>query len=336
MIRLLREALGGLLFAVITVSTVLGGIVVAFYETGEGFPIPTAISGLAQISPTPTPPIIFFTPLPITPSITPTEALLPTATSTPCIPVPPVGWALFIIGPDDTLVSLASRTGTNAQAIAQVNCLDPNSVFAGTVIFLPPVVPTPVIGQTPTVVACGPPPNWVFYTVQPGDTLFRLSQRFRTTLLEIQLANCFVSVSIQAGQQIYLPPGPAITNTPIIIVITATPSLTPIPTLTPTPLPGQPPQPTATHTVPAPTSPPVATATFTATSTIVVAEATETPTATDVVAATPSDTPTNTPIPDTETPTSTPSETPSQTPEPTTIDTPEPTATEETPPPSES
>jgi LysM repeat protein len=343
MIRLLREALGGLLFAVITVSTVLGGIVVAFYETGEGFPLPTAI---AQITPSPVAPtpFLFFTPLPVTP---PTEAPLPVATSTPCLPSPPADWTPIIVGPEDTLVSLASRTGASAQAIAQVNCVDPNSVFAGAVLFLPPVAPTPIVGQTPTIVACGPPPGWGFYTVQPGDTLFRLSLRFGVTILEIQQANCLTGVAISAGQRIFLPPGPIITNTPSIIIITATSSVTPIPPPTftsapqPTPTAAPPTNTSPAPTTPTPTSPVAVSATSTATSTRESGEETRTPTITStptqVVAATatPTATPT-TEAPATQTPTETPTltQTPTDTPQPT--DTPAPTDTPETPEPPQS
>lgn len=333
MIRLFREALGGLLFAVITVSTVLGGIVVAFYETGEGFPLPTLVAPITP-SPAPAAAFLFVTPLPVTP---PTEAALPTATSTPCLPAPPPDWAPFVVGPDDTLVTLASRTGTNAQAIAQVNCLSSNSVFAGAAIFLPPIAPTPITGTTPTVVACGPPPGWVFYTVQPGDTLFRLSLRFGVTIFEIQQANCLTGVSISAGQRIFLPLAPIITDTPPIIVITATSSATPIPAPTFTSAPGPTGVPsTNTNTAPAPTSPPAATATVTATSTGE-AENTHTPTATatQVVADTATPTPTNTEVSATDTETSaataTVTEAPTGTPQPTATDTPVPSETPTTP-----
>ncbi len=79
-----------------------------------------------------------------------------------------------------------------------------------------PQPPTESPSLTPT--ACGPPRGWVLYTVEAGDSLFRLSQKFNVTISELQRANCLTGTNIRAGQQLYVPfvptPTPTFTATP--------------------------------------------------------------------------------------------------------------------------
>jgi LysM repeat protein len=100
--------------------------------------------------------------------------------------------------------------------------------------------------------SCKPPDGWVSYTVQPTDSLFRLSLIFGISVVDIRSANCFQEDEIvHPGQVVYIPPTP--TATP-----TSTPTLTPtirriLPTLTYTSKPtAKPPKPTS----PPPTSTP--------------------------------------------------------------------------------
>ena len=59
---------------------------------------------------------------------------------------------------------------------------------------------------------CGPPAGWKNYTIKSGDTLFSLSQAFRTTVAQLQLANCLgTSTKIIAGQSLFVPNVPTIT-----------------------------------------------------------------------------------------------------------------------------
>jgi hypothetical protein len=81
---------------------------------------------------------------------------------------------------------------------------------------LPPVtIPLPPTA-IPTV--CVPRADWVYtYTVQPGDTLFSIAQRFGLSLAQLQTANCIVNANVIAvGQVLRVPfPLPIATNTPI-------------------------------------------------------------------------------------------------------------------------
>lgn len=161
----------------------------------------------------------------------------------------PEGWLLYTVQPGDTLASVAAGTETDAAELAAANCLDGNELTAGMQVLVP---------RQPVATFCGPPSWWVRYTVQPGDTLGGLAANRRTTVDEVLRANCRDAIDLQAGQQIFLPPGfqpgPA---API-----PQPSLTPLPP--PTDIPTLAPLPTAmpTATTPAeqpplPTAPPV-------------------------------------------------------------------------------
>lgn len=98
---------------------------------------------------------------------------------------------------------------------------------------LPPLTDTVLPTQTLTATPCLPPPNWVLYTVQRGDTLFELSQRFGQSLDAIRQANCLPDVFLKAGQKIYLPRlAPAVT-----LVVSPTETATPEATATFTPIP---------------------------------------------------------------------------------------------------
>jgi hypothetical protein len=73
---------------------------------------------------------------------------------------------------------------------------------------------------------CGAPMGWVHYTVKMGDTLSMLSVLTRSSITQIQIANCMGnSTNLLAGTNIYLPYIPA---TQVV------PSKTSIPTVTPT------------------------------------------------------------------------------------------------------
>lgn len=71
--------------------------------------------------------------------------------------------------------------------------------------------PTPVPSPTSTIIppsSCPPPPNWIPYTIYPGDSLESLAQRFHTTAKALQQGNCLYSQSLIAGYVLYVPPVP--------------------------------------------------------------------------------------------------------------------------------
>jgi LysM repeat protein len=68
---------------------------------------------------------------------------------------------------------------------------------------------------TATAAGCLPPAGWGEYVVRPGDTLFRLGQRFGATVEALQQGNCLGTVRvIYVGQRLFVPgPEPTATAT---------------------------------------------------------------------------------------------------------------------------
>ena len=221
----------------------------------------------------------------------------------------PPGWIVYTVQRGDTLVSLAWRAGITTYALMQANCLKTAIIYSGQRIHLPP---TFYSSPTPRPYPCGPPPGWVVYYVQPGDTLYRLSRYLNVGIEAIRRANCLSGYTIYAGQALYLPSLPP-TRTP-----TPAPSYTPTPTEFPTFTPTLISTPTPALTA---TSIPTSTATATHTPTY-----TPTPTGLPGPTPTPSATPTST-EPPTSTYTPAPSTTPTPTESPTSMYTPAPSAT---------
>lgn len=164
-------------------------------------------------SPTPTPsPTASPTGAPTEPPRTPT----PSPSRTPCRP--PADWVPYRVQPGDTAFRLATLAGIPLPRFLEANCLRHPALFIGQRVYLPVNLPTPTPNPTP----CGPPPDWVLYTVQPGETLYRLAVRFQVPLALLMHANCLTTPALSAGQRLYVPPG------------TPTPAPSPIPGESPT------------------------------------------------------------------------------------------------------
>ena len=313
-----REWITGLLAALITIMILCGSIALAVRESSSGIAQAQTSTYTQTSSPTLTPPP---PPTPklgepsLTPSNTPpptkplpSDTLLPpSATPTSSCP-PPSGWSQITVRQGDTIESLAQAYGTTPEQLSQGNCLTGTTLIAGMALYVPPPVQTP----TNTTVPCGPPPSWSsYYTIQAGDTLYRIAQAYGVKVVDLQFANCMGSSSlIRVGNKLIVPnvipqfPVASATSTP---TYTLTPS--PTNTASQTSMP-----PTATNTpetvtVAVPTNTPTNTATATATAT---ATPTSTPTETVVVpSATPTPTSTSTEPPS---PTTPPTRTPTATP----------------------
>ncbi len=269
----LRQALLGILVALISAAVVLGGVIRAVYEdpntvaslfdsaTGLQPTQGTGTNSALGTSPAQTVGIGDATITPLRPS--------PTASC----PVPH-GWTVISVLAGDTLASIADAHGIETELLADQNCLGQSLSF-NSVLPQGSFLNVPILTMTPTItssqIACVPPPGWIVYTVKPGDTLFSLAQSYGTTVLNLQSANCLNSSLINAGKPIYVPNVPAPTQTPIKIpqatntsppAASATP---PPPTVTPT---ATEPAPTDTPAVTATRTPPTFTPTATATASI--------------------------------------------------------------------
>lgn len=266
----------GLVTALVSSGLVLGSIVLSLTEGGIRLalaPAATSISFNAELFPaSPTSSLPQATWEPGQPTDTFTPVLQPAETNTPALPPPPQdcpppdGWMPITVVPGDTLRILAGRYGTTQEALAEGNCLITSRLIADSILYVPGLAPTP------TPVSCGPPSGWVLYTVQPGDTLYRLSLIFSVSISQLQQANCMGSATgLRAGQRIYAPflppPPPSPTPTPTPAAPTEpSPSPEP-PTVEPTPTSLPPPTATATP-LPEPTLAPSETPVPTITPTI--------------------------------------------------------------------
>ncbi|XWX03507.1 LysM domain-containing protein [Aggregatilineales bacterium SYSU G02658] len=115
----------------------------------------------------------------------------------------------------DTLFRISQRFGVSISAIAQANNIaNPNLIFAGTVLRIPAGGTTPA--PQPTQPPQPPTEPSGTYTVQRGDTLGRIAQRFGVTLSAIRAANPNIrNINlIFPGQVINIPAGGTVVQPP--------------------------------------------------------------------------------------------------------------------------
>ena len=227
----LRQMGGGVLIAIISLLLVVGGISLSLAETKppqQPTPLPPVIIVTSLEQPTST--LILVNTNTVEPPPTLTATVMPSATlAVPVVCNPPAGWLQIVINTNDTLYTIAERYKTTAEILSANNCLGNTLPAAGSLLYVPPV-------PTVTVIPCGPYSGWIkAYSVQPGDNLYRISLLYRTTVPQLQIANCMgSSITIYTGQLLWVPNVP--TSTPGITVVptfnSVTPSLTPLPTST--------------------------------------------------------------------------------------------------------
>jgi LysM repeat protein len=111
-------------------------------------------------------------------------------------PPPPPPYITYVVQPGDTLAVIAQRFNTTIQQILALNpfIIDPNVITVGWVLQIP-------AGGTP------PPPQYTVYTVQFGDTLSGIAQRYNTTVQQLLALNPFISNPnlIQVGWALTVP-----------------------------------------------------------------------------------------------------------------------------------
>jgi LysM repeat protein len=134
-----------------------------------------------------------------TPTIgpSPTSDLLPTPTDaffgTEDGTAQPAGGAvnpecLYVVRSGETLLGIANRNGVTVSALREANNITGDLIRVGDELVLPgcdapPVTPTPTVPATPA------PEGFESYTVQRGDTLFSIAQRYGTSVQAIVDAN---------------------------------------------------------------------------------------------------------------------------------------------------
>jgi len=293
---------GGVVFTLIMALLMaqLDGLQIQLRPTSV--PIANVPFGSATNTPLPAIPLQSATPSPTSTARAKETAVSDSAPIFPSCDQIPSGWVAYTVGANESLSALSIIYNVSVNQISLANCLEMITLIEGMVVYLPstplPLLPTPV---------CMPPFNWVFYQVQPGDTMFSLAVSRGVRVYDVMQANCVGNSYLQAGKFIYLPPMqivptnvPTATGTPTsTATLMPTSSATPMATLTATLLPTgtQSPTPTSTET-----STPNATPTATISGTIT---PTATPSSTPIATPTPTATGTSTPSGGTATPTST-------------------------------
>ena len=111
----------------------------------------------------------------------------------------PSGQTQYVVKPGDTLYRIASLYGVSVSAIVSANNItNANLIHPNQVL----VIPTG--GSAPNT----PPTSTTRYTVQAGDTLYRIAARYATTVTAIANANNIADPNvIRPGQVLVIPSG---------------------------------------------------------------------------------------------------------------------------------
>lgn len=112
----------------------------------------------------------------------------------------PTGQTQYVVKPGDTLYRIASLYGVSVAAIVSANNItNPNLIHPNQVLVIPAGG-----GSTPST----PPTSTTRYTVQAGDTLYRIAARYGTTVTAIANANGITNTNlIRVGQVLVIPAG---------------------------------------------------------------------------------------------------------------------------------
>ena len=212
---------------------VIGAALVIFWVFGGELP---GLSFLATATSTPT--------VTATPTATATNTPTPTATET--LPPPtetptitptatPSGPSIYIVQEGDYLSTIIARFNTDLATILAMNPqLDPATLIirVGDQIIVP--APNPR-APTPTAVGANVPAGTLIdYTIQAGDTLAAIAERYNSTVEQILKRNPEIENAndIQAGQIIKVPVNiatPIPTATQGTLLPTVPPATTPSP-----------------------------------------------------------------------------------------------------------
>ncbi len=122
--------------------------------------------------------------------------------TTPTPTAAPTGPTTYTVQRGDWIYAIARKFGVSVAALQAANPgVNPNFVFPGQVLNIPA---SGTSGTTPP--GTTPSGSGSTYTVQPGDTLFSIAVRFKTTTYAIQIRNNLANPNfVYPGQVLIIP-----------------------------------------------------------------------------------------------------------------------------------
>jgi len=169
-----------------TPGPTVGATVISAEETPSG-PAPAPTSP-PEASPTPEPST------PSAPVVLPTPA--------PSTPAPAEPTFTYVVGPGDTLFSIARRYDSTVEVLVDLNSLaSADDIQVGQELNIPGTAPTPI----PTE-----PPVTTVHVVLGGETLHTIALRYGVTVTDVMAANGITNPDrIYIGQRLTIPGGAA-------------------------------------------------------------------------------------------------------------------------------
>ncbi|MEW5938387.1 MAG: LysM domain-containing protein [Chloroflexota bacterium] len=180
-----RQSRGPVMFYLLAALLVVAGVIVlVLWLTGPSKPLASMFA-----TDTPTPTVTFTVTGTPMPTATSTETLTPTITSTATPSAP----FQYTVQEGDSLFSIAEKFGLGDDGIQLILELNPairengGVIFPGQIIWIPnPDLHLPTATPIPPDLPRG---TKIEYTVQPGDTLEGIAQRFNSTVEAIMEEN---------------------------------------------------------------------------------------------------------------------------------------------------
>ncbi len=134
--------------------------------------------------------------------------------------VQPKSGTPYTIKKGESLSAVAAKHRIGWKRLAEYNLIqNPNRVYAGQVILIPPGHAASAGGSSSRPVISRPAPPQVVvgdgtYVVQSGDSLSVIAQRYGTTVRNLKSANNLTSDRLLVGQILKLPQGSELTSPP--------------------------------------------------------------------------------------------------------------------------
>lgn len=108
----------------------------------------------------------------------------------------------YIVEKGDTLYGIANKFGTTVDTIKRLNNLTVNTLLPGQQILVPATDQTPV-EEEPTIPPIEQP--YIIYTVQKGDSLWKISQRYKVPVNDIIAFNNLSNINLKIGDELRIP-----------------------------------------------------------------------------------------------------------------------------------